>query len=124
MDFESQELFPCLTSRPVQPAATWQKRNMPGLELAAESSIERLDIPKENLVRFEYSLKIKNTLGPSIADICKSLMARRKVSVELSSNKKTGMVTLIVHGSPSDVLTAKKELISQLTIPVYLLFDF
>jgi hypothetical protein len=31
---------------------------------------------------------------------------------------------LIVHGSPSDVLTAKKELISQLTIPVYLLFDF
>jgi hypothetical protein len=119
MDFESQELFPCLTSRPVQPTATWQKRNMPGLELAAISSMERLDIPKENLVRFYYSSKIKNTLGPSIADICKAFMARRKVSVELSSNKKTGMVTLIVHGSPSDVLITKKELLSQLTIPVY-----
>ena len=49
-------------------------------------------------------------------------MTRRKVSVELSSNKRTGMVTLILHGSANNVLESKRELLSLLTVPVSFLY--
>lgn len=51
-------------------------------------------------------------------------MARKKVSIELSSNKRTGMVTIIIHGSAADVLATKRELLSQLTVQVVYLSDF
>lgn len=50
MDFKSQELFPSLTGSSAQPAAIWKKSNLPGLELGVGNSMERLDIPRENLV--------------------------------------------------------------------------
>ena len=124
MDFKSQELFPSLTSNPTQPVATWEKSKLPGLESATESSFERLDIPMQKLVIEYNSQQIEKTLGPSISDICKSLMARRKVSVELSTNRRTGMVTFIIHGSSGDVLAAKRELLSKLTINVFYMSDF
>ncbi len=64
MDFSSQELFPSLCSTFPVPEVVWKKSNFPGLDIAKESSMERLDIPKENLVIFDVCLMSdKKTAG-------------------------------------------------------------
>ena len=119
IDFESQELFPSLSNKVPASLPTWEKCKMPGLVLRMDDSFERLDIPQNQLVNYICSAVQGKT--SALSDICKGVMTRQKVSVEVSPNKTTGMLTLIIHGPPENVKLSKRELLSLLTVPVRLL---
>ena len=57
-------------------------------------------------------------MGQSLAEICKSVMLKNNVHVELSTNKRSGTLTLIVTGDLEHVQRSKRDLLSQLTVPV------
>jgi hypothetical protein len=70
------------------------------------------------------SLAIQKQFGakaPTMIDVCKQLMGRTKTSIEMSTSKKTGKLTLLITGPPEEVPKVRRELLAKLTTKVYTL---
>jgi hypothetical protein len=80
-------------------------------------SSERLDIPLDALV--------KKHLGKDspLSQVCKSIMDTLQVQMDLSTSKRTGTLSVLLTGPKDKVPLAKRQLLSQVTVHVSLLFE-
>ncbi|KAI8825218.1 uncharacterized protein EV422DRAFT_250904 [Fimicolochytrium jonesii] len=134
LDMSSQDLFPALpVATPGKtPLGSWAAKGPSGQPKAAagapsrpgaptagglarpKKATERLEIPSE------LQAPLQNEKGKSVsaAYVCKQITSRHGTSVDLSTNSKTGTLTIIISGKPEAVKQTKREIINSLTLQV------
>ncbi|KAJ3014994.1 hypothetical protein HKX48_004838 [Thoreauomyces humboldtii] len=130
LDIGNEELFPALpvaapgkrvTSGWARPAS---KPSANGSRTVPQASPGGISRPKKATERFEIPAQLQaglqNEKGKPItgAYVCRQIMTRLGTSVELSTNGRTGSLTVIVTGKSEAVKQTKREIISALTLQV------
>ncbi|KAJ3188442.1 hypothetical protein HDU85_005593 [Gaertneriomyces sp. JEL0708] len=129
LDIQNEELFPALPAAAPgkSPIGSWAAKgvNGPGHlkpapsgssgPIRASKVTERLEIPAELQNR-----KLQNQKGKPLtaAAVCKDIQGRFGTSIDISTNSKTGVMTVLINGKPSAVKQTKREVVNALTIPV------
>ncbi|KAH6579078.1 hypothetical protein BASA61_010491 [Batrachochytrium salamandrivorans] len=111
LDLLSQDTFPALPlSSPVSTAnrPVWR----PAAVAVSDHITEHFDIPPQ--------LQLKQQLGKqsSSYEVCKAIMRRTGTSIELSTNQKTGTLTVLITGSPKAVNQSRREVLHGLCAQV------
>ncbi|TPX59927.1 hypothetical protein PhCBS80983_g02163 [Powellomyces hirtus] len=133
LDVFSEELFPALPTAASgkHMSSSWAPRGAtassrgtsatPGARIGAASA-GGLPRPRKATERFEIppqlQANLQNEKGKPItaAYVCKQIMTRLGTSVDLSTNARTGSLTIIISGKPEAVKQTKREVISALTL--------
>jgi hypothetical protein len=118
LDTESQTAFPSLA--PSAPAArqqattAWSAATAPRIKATATKS--KLVSESFSLNAVDLSHAGKDGRQGSLGDVMKNIMAKFKVKVEASTQRKTGQTTFFVKGeSERDVEKAKRQLVALLS---------
>ncbi|KNC96828.1 uncharacterized protein SPPG_07662 [Spizellomyces punctatus DAOM BR117] len=135
LDISSEELFPALPAAAPgkSPIGAWATKGINGHARAASASSGSsrgatpsggIGRPKKITERFEIPAQLQanlqNEKGKPItaAYVCKQIMSRLGTSIDLSSNSRTGVLTVLINGKPEAVKQTKREVISALTLQV------